>query len=49
VEWIQNCRSLDELKKIYTDAYNKYEDSPSALKVIVAAKKQRKQEIENGR
>lgn len=47
IEWIANCRNLDELKKIYKDAYeiaDKAKDKP-AMKAIIDATTARKKEL----
>ena len=45
IEWIANASSPEELKRLYMNAYNQFEASPAALKVIIAAKNKRKQEF----
>lgn len=45
LEWIANASDPDELKRMYMNAYNKFEASPNALKAIIAAKNKRKQEF----
>jgi hypothetical protein len=45
IEWIENARSTDELFKLFKQAYTMFETNPAALKVIVAAKNKRKQEL----
>lgn len=45
VEFLQNSCTPDELKKLYAIAYDKFEATPAALKVIIAARKARKEEM----
>jgi hypothetical protein len=45
VEWIQNASTPEELTKLYKDAYETFEATPAALKVIIAARKSRKSEM----
>jgi hypothetical protein len=46
LEWIANSKDLPELKKMFTQAWNKFEASdPVALKAIVAANKKRREEL----
>lgn len=44
LEWIENASTPEELKKLYAAAYGMFEANPAALKVIIAAKKKRKEE-----
>lgn len=44
LEWIANASTPDELKKLYSGAYEKFEANPGALKAIIAARKARKAE-----
>jgi len=44
-EFIASASTPDELKKLYSNAYNMFEASPAALKTIIAAKKARKEEM----
>jgi ERF superfamily protein len=44
LEWIQNASTPDELKKLYAAAYGMFESNPAALKVIIAARKARKED-----
>lgn len=44
LEWIANAKDLDELKKLYTNAYKMFE-SAGARKAIIAAKDARRQEL----
>lgn len=46
VEWIGCAKDLEELKKLFRDAYNKFEQVPAALKVLIAAKNKRKAELQ---
>ena len=46
IEWIQNAKDKDELKRLYQNAYNLFEANPAALKAIIAAKNKKKQELE---
>jgi hypothetical protein len=45
VEYIQNASTPAELATLYSAAYEKFELTPAALKVIVAARKARKKEM----
>lgn len=45
IEWIENCRDVPELRKIYADAYTKFEENPAAIKALIAAKNARLQEL----
>jgi hypothetical protein len=45
-EWISNAKDLDELKKLYKQAYEKFESTPAAIKQIIAAKNARRKELE---
>ena len=45
-DWIANSRNADELKSMYKQAYNKFEDSPAALRAIIAAKNKRSKELQ---
>ncbi len=45
VEFIQNACDPEELKKLYRAAYEQFEATPAALKVLIAARKARKQEM----
>lgn len=45
LEWIGNAGSSDELKRLYKQAYEKFEDNPSALKAIIAARKAKQEEF----
>lgn len=44
VEYIQCAKDPEELGKLYAAAYEKFEATPAALKVIIAARKARKKE-----
>lgn len=46
IEWMMNARNPDELKKLYKNAYEKFEESPAALKVIVQARKKKQGEFD---
>jgi len=46
VEWIKNACNIDELKRLYKNAYEKFEANPTALKQIIKAKKDRLAEIQ---
>jgi hypothetical protein len=46
IEWLKNARNIEELRKLYTQAKEKFADVPMALKAIVAAKDARKKELE---
>lgn len=46
LEWIANCRTPEELKKVFAQAWNRFENGhPAALKAIVAANKKRREEL----
>jgi len=45
VEWIQNAKDLDELRRLYQDAYVKFEDNREARNILRAAKDKRKEEL----
>ena len=46
LEWIANSKDLPELKKMFTQAWNKFEVSdPVALKAVMAANKKRREEL----
>lgn len=45
IEWIQNASTPDELKKLYMEAYKKFQGNPAAQRQIVAAKDARKAEL----
>lgn len=45
LEFIQNACDPSELKKLYAAAYEQFEANPAALKVIIAARKARKEEM----
>jgi hypothetical protein len=45
IEWIQNAKDPEELKKLYVGAYHMFESNPGALKAIIAAKNARKAEL----
>lgn len=44
-EWIANAKDMEELKKLYKQAYDLFEAVPAALKAIIAAKNKRRQEL----
>lgn len=44
LEWIASASTPEELNKLYRNAYEKFEATPSALKSIIAARKTRKAE-----
>ena len=44
VEFIQNAKDPEELKRLYAVAYDLFEATPAALKVLIAARKARKKE-----
>jgi hypothetical protein len=44
IEFIQSANDPAELKRLYAAAYEKFEANPAALKVIIAARKARKEE-----
>lgn len=46
LEWIANAKDPDELKKLYKDAYQQFEENPGAIKAIVAARKAKAKEFE---
>lgn len=46
LDWIANCRNLEELKKIFDAAYAKFGTNRKAQQVIVAAKDKRKAELQ---
>lgn len=47
VEWIENCRNVDELKRIFTQAYEeaKAQNNARAMLVLTQAKDKRKAEL----
>jgi hypothetical protein len=45
VEYLQNAKDPEELKSLYAVAYDLFEATPAALKVLIAARKARKQEM----
>jgi hypothetical protein len=47
LEWIENCRDLDELQKVFTAAFKeaKTVGDQNAMKAIVAAKDKKKREL----
>lgn len=45
LEWIASAKDLEELKKLYKDAYALFEAVPAALKAIIAAKNKRREEL----
>jgi hypothetical protein len=45
IEWLQNARSTEELKKLFANAYEKFETNPAALRALVAAKNEKKKEF----
>jgi hypothetical protein len=45
VEFLQNASTPEELKKLYAAAYEQFEATPAALKVLIAARKARKEEM----
>lgn len=45
IEWLQNASSKDELKKLYADAYNKFESSPAAIKALINARNEKRKEF----
>jgi len=46
LEWIANAKDPVELKKLFAQAYQKFETSPAAIKAIVAAKNAKRKEFE---
>ena len=46
VEWIENCRSIEELMNIYKEARDAFETNVPALKVLKEAKDKRKKELQ---
>lgn len=46
IEWMMNASTPDELRRLYKNAYEKFEESPSALKAVVAARKQKQGEFD---
>lgn len=48
LEWIENCRSIEELKKIYTEAFTEAKklNDKNAMKAIVAAKDKKRKELQ---
>lgn len=45
IEWIENCKDADELRKFYKQGYEKFEANPAALKAIIAAKNEKRKEF----
>lgn len=46
LEWIANAKDAAELKRLFAQAWNMFEESnPAALKAIVAANKKRREEL----
>jgi hypothetical protein len=45
LEWIANAKDPEELKKLFAQAYSKFETSPAAIKAIVAAKNAKRKEF----
>jgi hypothetical protein len=45
IEWLQNARNQEELKKLFAGAYEKFETNPAALRALVAAKNEKKKEF----
>ena len=45
LDWIESARNPEELKKMYKQAYEKFEASPAAIKAIVAARKKKAGEL----
>ena len=46
LEYIANANSPEELKRLYKNAYEQFEESPQAIKVIVQARKNKAKEWE---
>lgn len=46
LEWIANCRDLEELHKVSNEAYKFFKNSINAQKAIVSAKDKRKRELQ---
>ena len=46
IEWLENASSLDELKKLFSQAYSMFETNPPALKALVEAKNKKRKEFE---
>lgn len=47
-EWIDNCRDLDELKKVYTAAYKEAQEKKDkqAMSILIEAKDKKRKELE---
>lgn len=45
IEWLQNASSKDELKKLFQQAYTKFETNPTALRALVEAKNTKAKEF----
>jgi hypothetical protein len=45
VEWIKNAANLDELRKLFEQAYKQFAGNPNAQRVLIAAKDARKKEL----
>lgn len=45
LEWIANASSKEELTRLYKEAYQQFEEIPSAIKAIVAARKAKAEEF----
>lgn len=45
VEWIGNAKDPAELKRLFQNAYSKFEENPSAIKALVAAKNKKREEF----
>lgn len=45
LDWIENARNADELKKLYLQAYTMFEASPAALKAVIAANRKKRAEF----
>lgn len=47
IEKIANAPTPDDMKKAYTDAYNKFEAVPAAIKVLIAARNKARKEFQD--
>lgn len=46
LEWIANCSSLDELKRVYKQAYEQFQGNTNAQRLLIAAKDKRKKDLQ---
>ena len=46
LDWITSAKDMTELKRLYRDAYAKFETNAPAIRAIVEARKKRQKEIE---